>query len=106
MKIKIPSTVRIGPFDFEVKQDFCLEDTGRNAEIDFVHLEVHILETLAPAKKEESFLHEILHGVMWTTGLTTRIESCTIKDEEELVQPLSMGLRQVIRDNPGLFEEE
>jgi len=105
MKIKIPSIVRIGPFDFAVKEDFCLEDTGRVAEIDFVHLEIHLLETIAEAKKQESLLHEIIHGILWFTGLNTRLEKGG-DDDEDFVRPFSVGLRQVIRDNSGLFEEE
>ncbi len=105
MKIKIPPTVRIGPFDFTVKDDYCLEQTDRVAEIDFIHLEIHLLSTIAEAKKQESLLHEIIHGIVWYSGLNIRLEKGG-EDDEEFVRPFSIGLRQVIRDNPGLFEED
>ena len=106
MKINLLPTIRIGPFDFKVVQDNCLNSTDRIAEIDYVHLELHILETAAPAKKEESLLHEIIHGVLWYTGLSGPSDELPARDTEAFVRPFSVGLRQVIRDNPGLFSEE
>lgn len=106
MRVNLLPTVRIGPFDFKVIQDNCLESTDRIAEIDYVHLEIHVLETIAEAKKEESLLHEIIHGILWYSGLSNKGNELPARDEEQFVRPFSIGLRQVIRDNPGLFIEE
>jgi hypothetical protein len=41
-------------------------------------------------------VHEILHGIVFTTGLN-------LEDEEITVNVLAKGLYQVIKDNPSLF---
>jgi len=100
----IPKKVRIGGIDYKVIfKDNPLSDGGKscyglfdsegckielNSDVGFPHERMCL-----------TFLHEILHGVMFNTGEE-------FEDEEKLVRVLSRGLYQVIQDNPRIFESK
>ncbi len=48
--------------------------------------------------QEEIFIHEIIHALIWTTGLHTVID-VDKKLEEQIVSHLSPLLYQVLKDN-------
>lgn len=50
--------------------------------------------------EEETFLHEILHGIVFERNFTYEKN-----DDETITEELARGLHQVIKDNPGIFKD-
>ena len=50
-----------------------------------------------------TLIHEVLHAVWYVQGLSSRMDTGTVT-EEQVVDAVSNGLTQVMRDNPELFE--
>ena len=97
----IPKRVRIGGIDYTIKHvprlvsadgDLCngLFDSNRSV------IELNSENDLSQGRIEQVLIHEILHGIVFTTGLN-------LEDEEITVNVLAKGLYQVIKDNPQLF---
>ena len=97
----IPKRVRIGGIDYTIKHvprlvsadgDLCngLFDSNRSV------IELNSENELSQGRIEQVLIHEILHGIVFTTGLN-------LEDEEITVNVLAKGLYQVIKDNPQLF---
>jgi len=59
-------------------------------------IELNSENDLSQGRIEQVLIHEILHGIVFTTGLN-------LEDEEITVNVLAKGLYQVIKDNPSLF---
>ena len=96
-----PKRVRIGGIDYTIKHvprlvsadgDLCngLFDSNRSV------IELNSENELSQGRIEQVLIHEILHGIVFTTGLN-------LEDEETTVNVLAKGLYQVIKDNPSLF---
>ena len=62
--------------------------------------QIKICNDLNEVQTVQTFLHELFHAMIHTSGLSTRMSS----EEEPTVDALSCALTQVLRDNPGLFE--
>ena len=99
--MQIPKRVRIGGIDYTIKHvprlvsadgDLCngLFDSNRSV------IELNSENDLSQGRIEQVLVHEILHGIVFTTGLN-------LEDEEITVNVLAKGLYQVIKDNPQLF---
>lgn len=99
--MQIPKRVRIGGIDYTIKHvprlvsddgDLCngLFDSNRSV------IELNSENELSQGRIEQVLIHEILHGIVFTTGLN-------LEDEEITVNVLAKGLYQVIKDNPNLF---
>ena len=99
--MQIPKKVRIGGIDYTIKRvprlvsadgDLCngLFDSNRSV------IELNSENELSQGRIEQVLIHEILHGIVFTTGLN-------LEDEEITVNVLAKGLYQVIKDNPQLF---
>jgi hypothetical protein len=99
--MQIPKRVRIGGIDYAIKHvprlvsadgDLCngLFDSNRSV------IELNSENELSQGRIEQVLIHEILHGIVFTTGLN-------LEDEEITVNVLAKGLYQVIKDNPQLF---
>lgn len=115
----LPSTVRVGPFDFAIKPWAHLDAHGsrRYAECNTLALEIKIDEMLPlthPVKAIDSLLHEIGHAIWWCYGIQRedteeRIVSTTatamtalFRDNPDLVRWISAGLGQQLMDGDGL----
>ncbi len=95
----IPADIRVGPFDIKIvhldartaRQAYGLFSEERH--------EIGLRKTFKNKQQcAETLVHELLHAI-WS------VQTINHKDgEERIVSKLSMGLTQVIRDNPHLVD--
>jgi len=100
--------VKIGPFIYEViySDDISQESnvfgsTHSNQQKIFIQK-----SELKRQKREQTFLHELLHACHFINGLTYRFESKdkeALPNEEDVCRDDSTVLYQVIQDNPEIF---
>lgn len=99
--MQIPKKVRIGGIDYIVKHiprlvsadgDLCNGIFDSNK----CEIQLNSENDLSTVRMEQILIHEVLHGMVFTTGLN-------LEDEEITVNVLSKCLYQVIKDNPNLF---
>lgn len=98
----MPTEIEIGPFTYDVSLDEA--DIDELAPEAFAAIDpMALLIALEPAQGEDqmrdSLLHEILHGIVFATGVDQDIDAETI---ERLIRPLSTGLLDVLRRNPAV----
>lgn len=98
--MEIENKIKIGSMEYEViKTDnpILLGNEVCNGIIDYENLFIEISNNRAIQKQEETFIHEILHGIIHERNLI-------LEDEEMIVEEISKGLYQVIKDNPEIFK--
>ena len=98
--MQIPRKVRIGGVDYAVKHTDH-SSVGNTLCYGTFDSEKCVIELsngreLAKERVHQTFLHEILHGVIFAMGLE-------LDDEENAVGTIAKGLYQVIADNPAIF---
>ncbi|CAI3548413.1 hypothetical protein [Clostridium neonatale] len=95
--MEIPSKVRIGSKDYEVKiSDDIILKVNRQCygHIDCEHHKIEIDNTLQDNQGMfQTFLHELVHGIVHEFKINFSA------DEEDIVDRFADGLHQVIRDN-------
>lgn len=96
--MNIPQTVKVGGFIFKIIRNYKFrERTDCDGQADYDLLEIRLKDTdqsnneLPQDKKEEIFLHELLHCIndIYNNG----------KIPEEEIKRISQGLFQVFKDN-------
>lgn len=101
--MKIPSKVKIGGFDLTVKID---KDVALEGQIfGSTHCQTQTIfldPTTTQQKREQTFLHEILHAISWQAGLDKQLADNKL--EEKIISSLSFGLHQVLKDNGLSFK--
>ena len=94
--MRIPQMLKIGGKHYAVKitDNLSLGSSSYAGEINYAGLEIriapHPLEVM-----EESFIHEMIHGVMAHLGYTDH--------DEKKIEELAAALYMVIQDNPEVF---
>ena len=99
--IFIPDRVRIGNLDYRVTQtDKTLSLDGRIlvGKISFENCTIELSNQRDGQKMEETFWHEVVHGI-----IKSRSVAIDDEDEEEIVEEFAKGLMQFIHDNKDLF---
>jgi len=102
--MNIPGVVRIGScyYDVEFTNDTLTVD-GREVMgvIEYYNHVIRIKMGMGDIQQQEqTFLHEVVHGI-------TRDRGMELGDQEEtIVDEISKGLHQVILDNPRMFITE
>jgi hypothetical protein len=97
----LPSKVKIGGIEYSVEEKEVVIINGNSnysGKIDYHQATIEILKDSPEQRKEETLIHEILHGVFYESG-------CVIEDEEEIVSKASRVLYQVLKDNKLTFEK-
>lgn len=96
----VPNKVKIGPFDFDIKNwtHFDGEVNQMYGRFSSVSFTIEIDFDRHPIKVVDTLLHEIMHGIYWAWGIHDG------DGEERTVSNMSTGLTQVMRDNPHLLE--
>lgn len=99
--MEIPSKVRIGSADYEVTVEdktIVLDAVQCKGQIDYDYHKISIDSSIQDKQgQEQTFLHELMHGIIRERNLNLNA------DEETIVDGLAIGLHQVIRDNPNIF---
>lgn len=100
----LPKTVVVGPFHYDVhlwkeadavsSEAAGLCDSHRNA--------ILIKENLNDQTRAEVLMHETLHAIFYTSGLTM-VSTGVGQSEEMIVSQLALGLVALIRANPDFM---
>ena len=98
--MKIPKKIKIRAFVYTVTEN---QDVANEGNVfGSTHLrrqKIFIEPSETQQKKEHTFIHEIIHAVWNQIGLNTRVNKDNPKLEEEIIDGLSHGLYQVLKDN-------
>jgi len=98
--MNIPNDIKICGLDHKVIEDSNLTFNGMVAygTIDYQEQVVTLNPTIAKHHDNKcmTFLHEVIHGIIHHYDLS-------IQDNEKVIDGLSKGLYQVIKDNPKMF---
>lgn len=97
---KIPSIVRVGGMDYTVGYPVFIElDGSRNYQgvCRYDITQIQVLENLSVSRKEEVFIHELLHACLHEAGFE--------EQDEDQVNRLGKVLYQVLKDNKLYFGE-
>lgn len=101
--MEIPSKIRIGSIDYDVKltkENLVCDGKECAGTIDYNFHIINIQEGVQDKQAQEvTFLHELLHGIV-------RDRNVQVENEELVVEEISRGLHQVIRDNLEMFIEK
>jgi len=101
--MKIPKTIKIGWRTYKVEfVDERRDETGNllDGQIDYSNRIIYIDKNL-PNEDEKivTFLHEIVHGIFNSKNHPEW------DDNETLVEAVSEGIFQIMKDNPKIFNE-
>lgn len=109
--MRLPTNIKIGGHDYVVRQvkdphldgDWVLGMFQANEQrivLSKKHLANH------PSREVEVFLHEILHGIFYNSGIL-RLVGPPVNQrelEEHVVDATAVGLTAVFKDNPNLID--
>lgn len=98
--MKIPQTIKIGWRTYEIKMvEERRDEEGEllSGQIDLENHIIYIDNNLDNDEKAVAFLHELTHGIF-----NSHCHS-DWRDNEDLVESVSEGLYQVMKDNPKIF---
>jgi hypothetical protein len=98
----LPNTIKVAGLFFrvtEITKEYA-EEAGFIGDFNGHLLRIRVAEDLAPAKKAETLLHEVLHAATDAAGLMDRPG----QTDEEVVNPLARVLFSIIKDNPELID--
>ncbi|WP_243356911.1 hypothetical protein [Bacillus litorisediminis] len=97
----IPNKVKVAGIEYEtVYKDFIEINGDRNYQgsCDYLNTQIDILQDLSETKKEQVFVHELIHAVFHEAGFK--------EQDEDMVNRLGIVLYQVLKDNHLYFGEE
>lgn len=99
--MNIPEKVKIGGFNYTVVKKSRV-DKGNidvDGEIFYDQGEIALRDDVEQSQeyREMVFLHECLHGIFYSVGLS--------HDDENLVGTLGKGIHAFIKDNPEVFNQ-
>jgi hypothetical protein len=98
---KLPSSVRVGPFDFRLERwsSHAADDARAWGRCSYSEIAIRIQENIPlPEKAADVLLHEIGHAIFWTWKLQDGDK------EERIVSTMATAWTQVYRDNPWLID--
>jgi hypothetical protein len=97
----IPNKVRIGSCDYDVNvtnNAIVLEGRQCKGMIDYEYHNINIDSSIQDEQgQEQTFLHELFHGIVHSRSLDLG------EDTEEIIDAIAIGMHQVIRDNHRIF---
>lgn len=109
--MKIPEKdfkIKIGAFIYEViysdavaKEGEVFGSTHSNDQ------KIYLDPNRKKQKIEQTFIHEVLHAILFVNGLSYRFDKKVIDalpTEEDVCRETSIILYQVIKDNPKIFQ--
>lgn len=98
--MKIPEKIRIDTVDYTVEvapETIVLNARQCKGMVDYEYHNIQIDNSLQDEQGTlQTLWHEIFHAIINERDID-------IEDEEDLVDKLALGIIQLIRDNPGLF---
>lgn len=102
--MKIPDSIRIGSMDYKVElvnAPLVLDGKEVCGMIEYMNHTIKVRTDCNDIQaQEQTFLHEIVHGIIYERNLDIRNS-----DEETIVDEIATSLHQIIRDNPIIFKQ-
>lgn len=102
--MNIPEVVRIGSCYYDVEftnEVMTLNKVEVSGIIDYNNHVIQLSSSIGDVQQQEqTFLHEVVHGIARDRSLDLG------ENEEMIVDEISKGLHQVILDNPRMFITE
>lgn len=89
--MEIPNKIKVGGHDVKVETNVKFDSPQSAGYSNLSEAIIRISEGMSPDSVAQTFLHEILH-------LVERVY-CPTKVKEEVIEQLSEGLYQVLKDN-------
>ena len=103
----IPASVQVGPYVYTIVADTArIEECEKESREELFGMTLHksleiiVQPTAADMVIRETLLHEVLHAVLYNTGIADRM---TEKTEEHLIRALSPALFVLLRDNKNFL---
>lgn len=94
--MKIPNNIHFAGFDYKVKQVTKLDGGENWGRTELGEMLIFLEKGVNIQKKEETFIHELLHiALRHTTGW----QKLSSDDEENLVKSWSMNIYGILKDN-------
>lgn len=95
--------INIGGFDYTVEENNDIAEQGslfgsthHNSQ------KIFIKPNTTKQQKTATLIHEVMHVIWFNTGLRSRDN--IREHEEEIIDALSNGIYQVLKDNKGLWK--
>lgn len=100
--MKIPSKVKIGgiTFNTQIAESRAVENGFLFGEITYMDSKIYLNEKISPKVMQQTFLHEVIHGILRVMGRKD------LNEDEYFVDGLSMNIYQVMIDNGWTFGGE
>lgn len=96
--MKIPDKIKVGGFWYKITKSVQVADNSQTfASTLNGKQEINVSPEYPQQKQEQTFLHEILHAIWFVYGL--KEAGFKHEQEEHIVDALSNGLYQVLKDN-------
>lgn len=93
----IPNKVKVAGIDYEVNEVPNMEDDfNRLGQILYTKGIIKVDSQMSPDRKEQVFVHELLHGIFYEAGIE--------EQDEDMINRVSIVLYQVLKDNPLNFK--
>jgi Zn-dependent peptidase ImmA (M78 family) len=95
----IPGKIKIMGIEYTVEEkDVVIIDGSTNyaGSVSYQHARIEILKEMSKERKEETLIHELLHAVLYESGIS--------EQDEDLVNRASKVLYQVLKDNDLNFK--
>ena len=103
--MKLPDKIRIGYQDIVIEREKAsfAKPTDSYGEYDHRKNTITVKSELSDLYEANTLIHEILHGISYINSLTVSGQPLDTENKEEVViNQITNGLIQVIRDNPWL----
>lgn len=103
--LKVPNAFRAVGLDWKVEFGNVVETHDKYAVTDFRRQIISMEKDMSPQLQSQTFLHELLHVVIWSMGLNRSVDALEDSDTEEaIVDAMANGLHQILSDQ-RLFSE-
>ena len=100
--MNLPNSIRILGFEYSIIRDGQVTSEGSNfGSLHFKTQRIFIDPESTEQKSRTTLLHEILHAILWQTGLCGKFRDD--KDEEMAIDSLAMALFNLFQDNDLSF---
>jgi len=98
--MKIPKQLKCGGLIFQVKESQEVANASNVwGQTQFRQQKIFLETSETQQKKEETFLHEILHICLWQSGIGSRLARIDKDLEEDIVGSIDSYLYQILKDN-------
>jgi hypothetical protein len=96
--VTLPDSVKVGALTYDIVQDPRLKEEGDFARIRLTELVIQVATPMHQDVARVHIIHEVIHAMLHDSGFAAE------DHEERIINALSHGLVQLVRDNPELIK--